>query len=73
MAEPVNPLRMSERPAPLATPPSDADRAADDGFPSLPEIEEAPPISDAPSDPERLIEALLHEEPQDERAPVKSR
>lgn len=67
MAEPVNPLCMSERPTPLAPQPSDAERAADDGFPHLPLLEEWLPERATPTDPERSVEEPLHEEREDEQ------
>jgi hypothetical protein len=72
VAEPVNPLGMSERPIPPATPISDAERAADDGFPHLPLLEEWLPKPLTPTDPERSEEPL-REERQDEQTSVKSR
>jgi hypothetical protein len=63
---------MSERPTPPTTSISDTDRAADDGFPHIPALEEWRPEPLTPTDPERSEEPL-REERQDEQASVKSR
>ena len=64
---------MSERPIPPATPISDAERAADDGFPHLPLLEEWLPERTTPTDPERSVEEPLHEKREDEQVSGRNR